>query len=91
MAARISGTIRIEDEVPEKLKHLSAHAAMDVQSSMALHGMAAGGQQSCIGSEIDISVDARAAAPAVIGSIATDTAMKTANMVRPMFILNPGM
>jgi hypothetical protein len=64
-----------------------AQVAMDALSSPALsHGLAVGGQQSCIGSDADISgascgCSLNAAAPAA-GSIATDTAMRRANMVR---------
>jgi hypothetical protein len=62
-------------------------AAMDAQSLPALsHGLTVGGQQSCIGSLADISGASsgcilNAAAPTT-GSIATDMAMRRANMVR---------
>jgi hypothetical protein len=76
------------DEAPvEQLKHFNAQVAMVRQSSMALsQGLAAGGQQSCIGSVPDISVatgdfDLKAAAPAA-GRSATDAAIRRANMVR---------
>lgn len=68
---------------------------MEVQPSIALsHGLAVEGQQSCIGSEADISVAAWSvaawsvatwtlnAAPLAAGSKATAAATKTANMVR---------
>jgi hypothetical protein len=71
---------------PVKLQHLSAQAAMDVQSSIVRsHGLPWSGQQSCIGSETDISLDfVFNVAPPATGSIATETATTTANMVRPM-------
>jgi hypothetical protein len=64
-----------------------AQVAMDAQSPPALsHASAVGGQQSCIGSDAEISVGScgcslNAAGPAA-GSIATDAAMRRANMVR---------
>jgi len=59
---------------------------MDPQSSVVLsHGLALGGQQSCIGSTADISEAAcslkKNAAPLAAGSIATDSAIRIANMV----------
>ena len=71
----------------EQLKHFNAQVAMVPQSSMALsQGLAAGGQQSCIGSAADISVAScdfslKAAAPTA-GRTATDIAIRKANMVR---------
>jgi len=65
--------------------------AIDAQSPMALsQGSAAGGQQS-IGSDADISVIAcgfnlNVAEPAV-GSSATDSAIRRANMVRAIAML----
>ena len=61
-------------------------AAIDAQSGMPLHGSAAEGQQSSIGSEADISIiwcdlNLNAAAPAA-GSQATDNAIRRTNMVR---------
>ena len=61
-------------------------AAIEAQSGMPLHGSAADGQQSAIGSDADISVMScefilNAAAPAA-GSQATDNAIKRASMVR---------
>ena len=61
-------------------------AAIDAQSRMPLHGSAAGGQQSSIGSDADISViscgfNLNAAALAA-GNDATDNAIRSANMVR---------
>jgi hypothetical protein len=66
-------------------------AAIEAQSPMDLsQGLAAGGQQSSIGSEADISViscdlNLNAAAPAA-GSEATDKAIRSANMVRAKVI-----
>lgn len=66
---------------------------MEVQSSVALsHGLAAGGQQSCIGSDADISVASwdfslKAALPAA-GNDATAAAISKANMVRANGIFN---
>jgi hypothetical protein len=45
----------IEEDVPAKLKHFSAQVAMLPQSSMAWHGFALGGQQSCMSSVMDMS------------------------------------
>jgi len=62
-------------------------AAIEAQSPIDLsQGLAAGGQQSSIGSEADISViswdfNLKAAAPAA-GNEATDKAIRSANMVR---------
>jgi hypothetical protein len=60
---------------------------MDPQLSMALpQGFAVGGQQSCSGSEADISITSAdcslKAAPPTAGSKATDAAIRKANMVR---------
>ena len=84
MLAGTNGYTSCENEVVAKPKH--AQAAMDRQSPTALsHGC---GQQSSIGSETDIpavSVDLSfSPAPAAAGSIATDAAIKRANMVRAM-------
>ena len=54
--AKVEGNTMIEDDAPEKLKHFSAHVAMLPQSSMAAHGFALCGQQSCISSIMDTSV-----------------------------------
>jgi hypothetical protein len=85
--AKVEGNTMIEDDAPEKLKHFSAHVAMLPQSSMA-HGFALCGQQSSISSIVDMSVGAgdlgfTPALPAA-GSIATDRAIRSARMVRPM-------
>jgi len=85
--AKVDGNTMIEDDAPEKPKHFSAHVAMLPQSSMA-HGFALCGQQSCISSIMDTSVgsvdlELTPALPAA-GSVATDRAMRSARMVRPM-------
>jgi hypothetical protein len=71
-----------------KLKHLSAQVAIDPQVSIDLsHGSAAPGQQSCSASDVDISAASCGlswnAAPPIAGSMATDTEMSAANMIRP--------
>jgi hypothetical protein len=74
------------------LKQLIAQAAIDAQSPAALSlEFACPGQPSSMGWEADISIagagGALKAAPAAAGSKATDTAIKTANMVRPTAIV----
>jgi hypothetical protein len=87
--AQAEGKTMIEDNVPAKLKHLSTQVAMAAQSSMAFsHGFALCGQQSVISSIIDISAGSgdltlMPATPAA-GSIATDKAIRSARIVRPM-------
>jgi hypothetical protein len=85
--AGIGGSTSSEKNGPAKLQHLSAQAAMDVQSLIARsHGLPWSGQQSCIGSETDISMGAvgltLSAALAAVGSKATEIAIRRANMVR---------
>jgi hypothetical protein len=66
------------------MQHGKAYVAMDAQSPALSHGLAVGGQQSCIGSDADMVGSCGCslnAAPAA-GSIATDAAMRRANMVR---------
>jgi hypothetical protein len=68
---------------------------MDAQSSMVLsHGLAAGGQHSCVGSTAEISVASCDLSlnpnPPPIGSIATEAAIRIANMVRVNNILQRG-
>ena len=78
-------------DVPRKLKHLSAQAAMAPQSSMVLsHGLALWGQQSDMSSvrympaaSGDLTV---MPALAAAGRIATDRAIRSAKMVRPMLM-----
>ena len=78
-----------EDAVAEKPKHASWHVAMDEQWS---HGFALWGQQSMssIAAMSVMSVDFTAIlALATVGSMATESAMRSARMVRPMFIVQP--
>jgi hypothetical protein len=78
-----------EDDVAEKPKHVSGHVAMDEQSS---HSFALWGQQSISSiaamSAISVtSVDFTAIlVPVAAGSMATESAMRSARMVRPMFM-----
>jgi hypothetical protein len=86
--AEVEGNTMIEDDAPEKLKHFSAHVAMLPQSSIWVHGFALLGQQSCISSIMDASdgagnLELTPTLPAA-GSIATDRAIRSARMVRPM-------
>ena len=88
--ARSSGKVMLDDKVPAKLKHFSAHVAMDEQSSIDLsHGFAARGQQS-MSSIADISATsadlAIAPMPPTAGSAATENAITSARMVRAMFM-----
>jgi hypothetical protein len=86
--AQAEGKTMIEDNVPAKLKHLSAQVAMAAQSSMALsHGFGLCGQQSVISSVMDMSAEGDLTltpAPPADGSIATDKAITSARIVRPM-------
>jgi hypothetical protein len=86
--AEVEGNTMIED-VPAKLKHFNAQVAMTAQSSMVFsHGFALCGQQSLISSIMDISAGSGdlmlTPAPPAAGSIATDKAIRTARIVRPM-------
>jgi hypothetical protein len=79
-----------EDAVPENVKHLSAHMAIEEQPSIALsQGFAVCGQQSMssIADMSAVSVDFTAAptTPAA-GRMATDKAIRNANIVRPTFM-----
>ena len=87
----------LENDVPAKLKHVSAQVAMDPQSAIALsHALALSqvsamwGQQSGMSVMADISVASAEVtltrAPAAAGSIATDRAIRSARMVRPMLM-----
>ena len=92
MSASVSGYTSGDKTPLMVLRHFMTQPAIDPQSSMALpHGSAAGGQQSCIGSGADISAAScdfsLKAAPAPIGSMATDSAIRIANMVRANAIL----
>jgi hypothetical protein len=85
--------IMAEDVVPENGKHLSAHVAIEEQPSIALsQGFALCGQQSMssIPDMSAISVDFTAAlTPPAAGSMATDKAIRSANIVRPT-LMTPG-
>jgi hypothetical protein len=85
--AEVDGNTMFENDVAAKLKHFRAQAAIEVQSSMALsQGLALGGQQS-MSAMADVSADLTLMrAPATAGSIATDRAIRTARMVRPMLM-----
>jgi hypothetical protein len=86
LAANIGNTM-FENVVPGKAKHLSAHVAIEQQSSIALSGLVLLGQQSmsCAAERCAIATEfmATLAAPAA-GSMATDRATKSARRVRPM-------
>jgi hypothetical protein len=87
--AQAEGKTMIEDNVPAKLKHLSTQLAMAAQSSMAFsHGFALCGQQSVISSIMDMSAGSGdltlTPAPPAAGSTATDKAIRTARIVRPV-------
>ena len=88
--AKVAGNAMVDDDVAAKPKHFSAQVAMVPQSSMALsHGFAFG-QQSCMSSIADMSACAGdltlTPAPAAAGSSATETATRSARMVRPMLM-----
>jgi hypothetical protein len=89
--AQAEGKTMVEDNVPTKLKHFSTQVAMAAQSSMAFsHGFALCGQQSCM-SDMDMSscagdLELKPTLPAA-GSIATDRAIRSAKMVRAMFMV----
>ena len=88
--AKVEGNTMIED-VPAKPKHFSAQVAMAAQSSMAFsHGSALGGQQSGMPSVTDMPAGSGdlelTPAPPIAGSIATDRAIRSARMVRPMLM-----
>jgi hypothetical protein len=87
--ARSSGKATLDDKVPAKLNHFSAHVAMDEQSSIALsHGFVCG--QQSMSSIADISAKsadlAIAPMPPAAGSVATENAITSARMVRAMFM-----
>ena len=83
----------------DKLKKVVAHDNIDAQFAIDLsHGVVSWGQQSDISITTDISseevicidsdvlLDLSPMAPPATGSIATEAAIKTANMVRAIFI-----
>ena len=74
------------DDVPTKLKHLSAHVAIAAQSSMAFsHGLALCGQQSGMSSVMETPAASGdftlTPALAAAGSSATDRAIRSVTMV----------
>jgi hypothetical protein len=89
--ARRDGNITGDEAVSEKVSHVSAQAAIDAQPSIAMsQGLALCGQQS-MSSMAAISVESidfmTALPPPAAGSIATDRAIMSANMIRPIFML----
>jgi hypothetical protein len=86
--AEVDGNTMLENDVAVKLKHFNAQVAIEAQSPMALsQGLVTGGQQSMssmadVGA-ISVGLTLRRALAAA-GSIATDKAIRTARMVRPM-------
>jgi hypothetical protein len=87
--AQAEGKTMIEDNVPAKLKHLSAQVAMAAQSSMTFsHGLALGGQQSGMSSITDAGFGGLTLAPAppAMGRIATERATRSTRMDRPTFM-----
>ena len=89
--AKLEGNTMVENDVVAKLKHFSAQAAIEAQSSMPLsQGLALWGQQSGMSSIADMAVISADLtlwrAPAAAGSIATDRAIRSARMVRPMLM-----
>ena len=88
--ARSDGKTTLENAVPEKLKHFNAHVAIDEQSSMPLsQGLYLCGQQSMSSiadmSATSVDLGIPPATPAA-GSTATDMAIRSARMVRPMLM-----
>jgi hypothetical protein len=89
------GNKKGEEEAVESPKHVSAHAAIEPQSAIDLSQGSARGQQSDTSSPADMSPDialisgdcaGNAALPAT-GSIATEIAIRSASIVRPMLIV----
>src|SRR5262249_6360022 len=82
------------EDVPAKLKHLSAQVAMLPQLSMAFsHGSAFWGQQSGMSSIADMPAGAGdlTPAPPAAGSSATERATRSARMVRPLLMARVAM
>jgi hypothetical protein len=78
-------------DVPTKLKHLRAQVAMAAQSSMAFsHGLALCGQQSGMSSVMDMTAASSdftlTPALAAAGRTATERAIRSATMVRPVLM-----
>jgi hypothetical protein len=91
--AELEGNTMLKNDVGAKLKHFSAQVAIEPQSPVVLsQGLAAWGQQSDMSSMADVSAADMSAdltprrAPAAAGSIATDRAIRSARMVRPMLM-----
>lgn len=95
--ARCEGNVTAEDAGPEKVKHLSAHVAMDEQPPIALpQGFTVCRQQS-MSSIADMSgiedISAWPVAftatpmPPAAGSAAIDKAIRSTTMVRPTFMM----
>ena len=97
MVEAYKGNRKGAEEMVERPKHVSAHAAIEPQSAIDLsHGLALG-QQSDISSAADMSPEvniaaisgdfAGNAAPPATGSIATEIATTSASIVRPRFMV----
>jgi hypothetical protein len=87
--AAIDRNATIEEDAPEKPKHLRAQAAIEVQPPIALsQGLVSGGQQSSpIADMSDIPAGLRVTlALAAAGIIATDSAIRNARMMRTCFM-----
>jgi hypothetical protein len=88
--AALEGNTRFANDFAAKLKHFRAQAAIEAQSPIALsQGLVMGGQQSMssMADVADISVGMTLTrTPAAAGSIATDRAIRSAKMVRPMLM-----
>jgi hypothetical protein len=91
-AAGVSLTTALGAIVPEKLKHLSAHPAMDAQSldDFFSQGLA-WGQQSTGMALRDMPVASARAIPPATGSIATDIAMRATKMARKVLMAQTGL
>jgi hypothetical protein len=97
MFEKYNGNGKGEEEAVERPRHVTAHATIEPQSAIDLSQGLALGQQSDISSPADMSPEADIAvisadfagnvAPPATGSIATETAIKSASIVRPMFMV----
>ena len=97
MLETYDGNRKGEEEVVERPRHVNAHVAIEPQSAIDLSQGLALGQQSDISSPADMSPESdialisgdfagNAMLPA-IGSIATEIAIRSANIVRPMLMV----
>ena len=97
MVEAYKGNRKGAEEMVERPKHVSAHAAIEPQSAIDLsHGLALG-QQSDISSTADTSPELEIAAisddftgntaPPATGSIATEIAIRSASIVRPRLMV----